>query len=165
MKGEGAKELTMSHAEIEPEISKIQGAGADSCSVRVDQRLNAGGEMGIQTQTIQSITIAARRAFSLLGFCVLLAIPVLTLAAAGGSISGTVTDLSGAVIAKVTVTTTNTETGVQESVISNVHAQYCGFGVLPLPPHGLAANVSKQKEIKFGPKWNPTKSTRILLQT
>src|SRR5271154_5509624 len=57
-------------------------------------------------------------------------------AGVGGSIYGTVTDASGAVIAKATVTSTNTATGVQQTVATDVKGSY-SFPSLPIGTYDI----------------------------
>jgi hypothetical protein len=66
----------------------------------------------------------------------LLAFPLSTRAAVGGSISGTVKDATGGVIAKATVTVTNAETGVQQTAVSNDAGTY-SFPTLPVGHYNL----------------------------
>lgn len=66
----------------------------------------------------------------LTGLCCLFS-PQLAIAGVTGSISGTVTDKSGAVIAGAEVTARNTETGVQQTVKSDSDGRY---SFLSLPP-------------------------------
>ena len=47
--------------------------------------------------------------------------------AANGTIEGTVSDSSGASLPGVTVTITNTDTGLERSVVSNTEGQYRGL--------------------------------------
>jgi Carboxypeptidase regulatory-like domain/TonB dependent receptor len=61
-------------------------------------------------------------------------------AGVGGSISGTVTDSTGAVIAKASVTVTNVDTGVQQTVGSDEKGLY-SFLNLPIGPYTLAVSV------------------------
>ena len=61
-------------------------------------------------------------------------------AGVGGSISGTVTDSTGAVIAKACVTVTNVDTGVQQTVTSDAKGLY-SFLNLPIGHYTLAVWV------------------------
>jgi hypothetical protein len=61
----------------------------------------------------------------------LLGFPMSARAAAGGSISGTVKDHSGAVVPKAAVTATNTDTGVRQVVTTNATGAY-SFPSLPV---------------------------------
>ena len=71
---------------------------------------------------------------AVLAFLFGLSIPIS--AAVGGSISGTVKDPSGGVIAKATVTVTNTETGVQRTAVTNDAGAY-SFPNLPVGHYNL----------------------------
>jgi outer membrane receptor protein involved in Fe transport len=64
-------------------------------------------------------------------FSLLLALPNLTYAAVGGSISGTVQDRSGAVVPKATVTATSTDTGFRQVTTTNGTGAY-SFPSLPV---------------------------------
>jgi hypothetical protein len=88
-----------------------------------------------------------------LSLVLLLKCPMLTHAAVGGSVSGTVKDPSGAVIPKATVTATNTETGVQQSVVSNDTGVY-SFPVLPVGHYNLDVTA---------PGFRPYRRTNITL--
>jgi hypothetical protein len=72
-----------------------------------------------------------RSAFLFLILSFLPGLPVSTYAAAGGSISGTVKDRTGAAIPKATVTATNTDTGVRQVVTTNSTGAYA-FPGLPV---------------------------------
>ena len=61
-------------------------------------------------------------------------------AGVGGSISGTVTDSTGAVIAKASATVTNVDTGVQQTVTSDENGLY-SFLNLPIGHYNLAVSV------------------------
>jgi hypothetical protein len=80
---------------------------------------------------LELLTQIARSVFLLLVLIVLLGAPVLTHAAVGGSISGTVKDPSGAVVPKATVTATNTDTGVKQVIRTNDTGVY-SFPILPV---------------------------------
>ena len=73
-------------------------------------------------------------------------------AGVGGSISGTIKDVSGAVIAQATITLTNTSTGIKESVTSDVK----GFYSLSNVPIGhydleiLASNFGPYRRANIG---------------
>jgi carboxypeptidase family protein/TonB-dependent receptor-like protein len=82
------------------------------------------------------LTPITRSIFLLLILILLLGIPTLIGAAAGGSISGTVKDPSGAVIPRATVTATDTETGVQHTAVSNDTGSY-SFPILPVGHYNL----------------------------
>ena len=71
---------------------------------------------------------------AVLAFLFGLSIPIS--AAVGGSISGTVKDASGGVIAKASVTVTNTATGVQRTAVSNDAGAY-SFPNLPVGQYNL----------------------------
>jgi hypothetical protein len=60
-------------------------------------------------------------------------------AGVGGSISGTVTDPSGAVVAKASVTATNAETGIQQTVITDNKGIY-SFPALPIGRYNLSVS-------------------------
>ncbi len=64
----------------------------------------------------------------------LLGLPAASYAAAGGSISGTVKDRSGAVVPKATVTVTNSATGIRQAVPTNAAGAY-SFQDLPVGPY------------------------------
>jgi hypothetical protein len=61
-------------------------------------------------------------------------------AGVGGSISGTVTDSTGAVIAKASVSVTNVDTGVQQTITSDDKGLY-SFLNLPIGHYNLAVSV------------------------
>ena len=63
-------------------------------------------------------------------------IPRGSYAAVGGSISGTLTDPTGAVVPKATIAATDTDTGVRQSVVSN-DAGYYSFPNLPVGHYTL----------------------------
>src|ERR1700677_4337063 len=93
--------------------------------------------MRLQTKReAQLTTFITKSAFLVLGFVLLVALSQSTLAAVGGSISGTVTDASGAGIPKATVIATNTSTGVQQTVASNAAGAY-SFPTLPVGHYSL----------------------------
>ncbi len=60
--------------------------------------------------------------------------------AANGTIEGTVADSSGGVLPGVTVTITNTDTGLERSLVSNAEGQYRGL-LLPLGNYRVAAEL------------------------
>ncbi len=68
-------------------------------------------------------------------------LPVATQAAVGGSISGTVKDSTGAVIAKAVITVTNSGTSVQQTVTTNDSGAY-SFPTLPVGHYNLDIAVS-----------------------
>ncbi len=78
------------------------------------------------------------RVFNLvLGLLILLPWFVISLrAGVGGSISGTVTDISGAVIPKATVTATNIDTGIRQTTASDAKGFY-SFPGLPVGHYSL----------------------------
>jgi hypothetical protein len=73
----------------------------------------------------------------------------------GGSISGTVKDLSGAVIAAATVSATNTETGVRNTAITDDRGTYT-FPVLPVGHYDVEVSYTGFK---------PYRRTGIVLDT
>jgi hypothetical protein len=75
----------------------------------------------------------------LLRVCLLLALLDTGWAGVGGSISGTITDPSGAAIAQATVSLLNSNTGVRQSVTSDEQGTYT-FPVLPIGNYVLEAN-------------------------
>ena len=68
-------------------------------------------------------------------------LPVATQAAVGGSISGTVKDPTGAVIAKAVITVTNSGTSVQQTVTTNDAGAY-SFPTLPVGHYNLDIAVA-----------------------
>jgi hypothetical protein len=62
-------------------------------------------------------------------------------AGVGGSISGTITDSSGAVVAKATVTATNAETGIQQTTKTDNKGFY-SFPALPIGRYDLSVAVN-----------------------
>ncbi|MGB7281154.1 MAG: carboxypeptidase regulatory-like domain-containing protein [Candidatus Acidiferrum sp.] len=72
----------------------------------------------------------------LLVMTLLLLLPNVNHAAAGGRIFGTVNDPTGAVVAKAVVTATNTETGVQQTVVTNDTGTF-SFPSLPVGHYNL----------------------------
>jgi hypothetical protein len=77
------------------------------------------------------LTPARRPILLFLVLTVLLGLPVVTQAQAGGRISGSVDDGTGAVIPNATVTATNTDTGVRQRVATNGTGAY-SFASLPV---------------------------------
>ncbi len=74
---------------------------------------------------------------SVLGLLILALLPVLPAwAGVGGSISGTVTDASGAVVGKATVTTTNTDTRIRQTTTTDDRGFY-SFASLPVGYYDL----------------------------
>jgi hypothetical protein len=67
--------------------------------------------------------------------------PIAMHSAVGGIISGTVTDSSGAVVAKAIVTVTNSDTNVQQKVTTNDAGAY-SFLTLPVGHYHLEINVT-----------------------
>jgi len=65
--------------------------------------------------------------------------------AANGTIEGTVADVSGGVLPGVTVTITNTDTGLQRSLVSNAEGQYRGL-LLPLGQYTVVAELQGFKK-------------------
>jgi hypothetical protein len=65
--------------------------------------------------------------------------------AANGTIEGTVADPSGGVLPGVTVTITNTDTGLERSLVTNVEGQYRGL-LLPLGNYRVAAELQGFKK-------------------
>src|SRR5580658_7772054 len=68
--------------------------------------------------------------------CLFSWLPLSAWGSVGGSISGTVTDPSGAVVPKATVTATNTDTGIKQSVASDEKGFY-SFPSLPVGHYDL----------------------------
>jgi hypothetical protein len=88
------------------------------------------------------------RLFGIWGFLVLVVWPVLLLATAGGSLSGTLTDPSGAVVSGATVTAVNTAIGSEYTAVSNGQGFY-SFPTLPVGRYDLtveAAGFETQKK-------------------
>ena len=69
-------------------------------------------------------------------------------AGVGGNISGTVRDSSGAVVSKATVTVTNTDTGVAQTVSSDDKGAY-SFLNLPVGHYNLAVTLAGFKPYKL----------------
>ncbi len=82
------------------------------------------------------MTQTSRALFAFLVLPLLVGLATLTYAAVGGSISGTVKDATGAVIPKATVTATDTDTGVQQTAVSNGTGAY-SFPILPVGHYTL----------------------------
>ena len=80
---------------------------------------------------LPGVRLTSRFFFSLLVFALLLGLPALTYGTAGGSISGTVQDPSGAVVTKATVTVTNLDRGVRQAVTVSGTGTY-SFPRLPV---------------------------------
>ena len=83
-------------------------------------------------------SLIARSVFLLAVLTLPLALSSSTPAAVGGSISGTVKDATGGVIAKATITVTNIETGVEQTAVSNDAGAY-SFPTLPVGHYNLDA--------------------------
>jgi hypothetical protein len=65
--------------------------------------------------------------------------------AANGTIEGTVADTSGGVLPGVTVVITNTDTGLERSIVTNAEGQYRGL-LLPLGQYKVAAELQGFKK-------------------
>jgi hypothetical protein len=65
--------------------------------------------------------------------------------AANGTIEGTVADSSGGVLPGVTVTITNTDTGLERSLVTNAEGQYRGL-LLPLGQYRVSAELQGFKK-------------------
>jgi hypothetical protein len=76
-------------------------------------------------------------------------------AGVGGSISGSITDPTGAAIAKAAITLVNPNTGVKQSVVADDHGSY-SFPVLPVGSYVLEVNH---------PGFKPYRRTGIVLDT
>src|SRR5580704_5501351 len=72
-----------------------------------------------------------------LSLCFVLLLAVDSWAGVGGSISGTVTDSSGAVVVKATVTATNTDTGIHQTTATDDKGFY-SFPSLPIGHYEIA---------------------------
>ena len=62
-------------------------------------------------------------------------------AGVGGSISGTITDSTGAVVTKATVTASNAETGIQQTTVTDTRGFY-SFPALPIGRYDLSVAVT-----------------------
>ncbi len=62
-------------------------------------------------------------------------------AGVGGSISGTITDSTGAVVTKATVTATNAETGIQQTTVTDTRGFY-SIPALPIGRYDLTVAVT-----------------------
>jgi hypothetical protein len=89
---------------------------------------------------LELLAPTASSIFLLLVLTLLLGLPILTLGAVGGSISGTVNDPSGAVVPKASVTATNTDTGVRQVVTTNDKGAY-SFPSLPVGHYAVDITV------------------------
>ena len=76
-------------------------------------------------------------------------------AGVGGSISGSITDPTGAAIAKAAITLVNPNTGVKQSVVADDHGSY-SFSVVPVGSYVLEVNH---------PGFKPYRRTGIVLDT
>src|SRR6202522_2013007 len=76
-------------------------------------------------------------------------------AGVGGSISGSITDPTGAAIAKAAITLVNPHTGVKQSVVADDHGSY-SFPVLPVGSYVLEVNH---------PGFKPYRRTGMVLDT
>src|SRR4051794_533193 len=86
------------------------------------------------------------RALAAVLLTTLLASPVLAQSqAANGSIEGTISDSSGGVLPGVTVTITNTDTGLERSLVTNAEGQYRGL-LLTLGRYRVAAELQGFKK-------------------
>ena len=100
-----------------------------------DEEMNFLGK-----KELELLAPTASSIFLLLVLTLLLGLPILTLAAVGGSISGTVNDPSGAVVPKASVTATNTDTGVRQVVTTNDKGAY-SFPSLPVGHYAVDITV------------------------
>src|SRR3954463_8646747 len=92
----------------------------------------------------QEITML--RALAAVLLTTLLAAPALAQSqAANGSIEGTISDSSGGILPGVTVTITNTDTGLERSLVTNAEGQYRGL-LLPLGKYRVAAELQGFKK-------------------
>ena len=89
--------------------------------------------MGCCSQTVKTASFV-------LVLAVLIALPSIMYAAPGGSISGTVKDPTGGVVPKATVTATDTDTGIQQNVVTNDAGVY-SFPNLPVGHYTLDINA------------------------
>jgi len=86
------------------------------------------------------------RALAAVLLTTLLAAPALAQSqAANGSIEGTISDSSGGILPGVTVTITNTDTGLERSLVTNAEGQYRGL-LLPLGRYRVAAELQGFKK-------------------
>jgi hypothetical protein len=87
-----------------------------------------------------------RRIFVAIALALITAAPAFAQSqAANGTIEGTVADSSGGVLPGVTVTITNTDTGLERSLVSNAEGQYRGL-LLPLGSYRVAAELQGFKK-------------------
>jgi Carboxypeptidase regulatory-like domain/TonB dependent receptor len=82
------------------------------------------------------MTLITKASFWFLLVTAFLGFPRFSYAVTGGSISGTIRDSTGAVIPKARVTATNTDTGVQNTLLSNDTGAY-SFPALPVGRYTL----------------------------
>jgi hypothetical protein len=94
----------------------------------------------LATREARSIT-PDLRSLSLLISILIFAVPIVIQAAVGGSISGTVKDSSGAIVAKAVVTATNSDTNVQQKAMTNDAGAY-SFPTLPIGHYDLEITVT-----------------------
>jgi hypothetical protein len=86
------------------------------------------------------------RALAAVLLTTLLAAPALAQSqAANGSIEGTISDSSGGILPGVTVTITNTDTGLERSLVTNAEGQYRGL-LLPLGKYKVDAELQGFKK-------------------
>ena len=88
----------------------------------------------------QSSTQRGYEMKKLIGICALSALTVAALFSQTASLSGTVSDPTGAVIPKATVTVTNTQTGAKRSDVSDGQGRYTISQLQP-GTYGLTAQV------------------------
>ena len=85
--------------------------------------------------TSPNLRYSGRLAFCL-SLCSVLLLAIDSWAGVGGSISGTVTDSSGAVVIKATVTATNADTGIRQTTATDGKGFY-SFPNLPIGNYEL----------------------------
>ena len=113
-----------------------------------------------QVEFLRSLAAAlaiAIRGFSkiCLGLGLLSFVPAAVWAGVGGSISGTITDASGAAVAKAPITLVNAGTGALQSAATDGHGTY-SFPVLPVGNYTIEVNQ---------PGFKPYRHTGIVLDT
>jgi len=110
-----------------------------------------------------------RRIYLSLLFCTLQATPVLYAQQTTGTIRGTVTDASGGAVTSASVTATNGDTGVAETVLTDVSGWYSfpllrsGYYTVKAEAKGFNAAVQKDVLVRitetavvnFGFRWAP----------